>query len=313
MKMDISTLSKEDKIAYMVDERKKQRKPKKTAYFFIAPWYLAYIIFAIIPIGMSIYMSFMDWPVIGSPTFVGWDNFINIANDTRFHNSLWVTARFAIISVPLGMVTSFSVALIMSSKTKALNIYRTIYYLPAVVSGVAVGILWRWILNPRSGLINQFLAIFGINGPGWLSDPNWVMPSYILIGIWGAGAGMLTYLVALNEVPGDLHEAAQIQGAGYLRRIWNVVLPYIKPILYFNLVMGIIGAFRTFNLAFMLGGAGGQGDFVMLYIFRSAFTYFRMGYASAMSWVFLVIILIITLFVFKFTDFWKESQSREES
>ena len=120
--MDISTLSKEEKIAYMVDARKKQRKPRKTAYFFVAPWYLGYIIFAVIPIGMSIYMSFMDWPVIGSPTFVGWDNFVNIAGDRRFHNSLWVTARYAMIGVPLGLVTSFSVALIMASKTKALNL-----------------------------------------------------------------------------------------------------------------------------------------------------------------------------------------------
>lgn len=313
MKIDISGLTKEEKIAYFISERKKQRKTKKTAYFFIAPWYLAYLIFAVVPIGMSIYMSFMNWPVIGLPTFIGLDNFVNIVSDTRFHNSLLVTARYAVVAVPLGMLTAFSVALIMSSRTKALNLYRTIYYLPAVVSGVAIGIVWRWILDPRNGLINNFLAIFGIDGPGWLTDPNWVLPSYVMIAIWGAGAGMLTYLVALNEVPSDLHEAAQVQGAGYFRRILSVVLPYVRPILYYNLIMGIIGAFRMFNTAFMLGGAGDQGDFVMLYIFNTAFGYFRMGYASAMSWVFLIIILIITLFVFKFTDFWKESQSTEEN
>jgi len=310
---NISGLSKEEKIKYFVENHNKRKKKRKTPYFFVAPWYIAYLLFAVVPIGMSIYMSFMDWPVIGSPTFVGFDNFIDIFSDSRFHNSLWVTARYAIVAVPLGMVTSFSVALIMSSKTKGLNLYRTIYYLPAVVSGVAIGIVWRWILDPRNGLINSFLAIFGIDGPGWLTDPSWVLPSYVLIALWGAGAGMLTYLVALNEVPNDLHEAAGIQGAGYLRRIWNVVLPYIKPILYYNLIMGIIGAFRMFNTAFMLGGAGDQGQFVMLYIFDTAFRYFRMGYASAMSWVFLVIIMVITLFVFKFTDFWKEGQSNEES
>jgi len=310
---NISQLSKEEKIEYFVENHKKRKKKRKTPYFFVAPWYIAYLLFAVVPIGMSIYMSFMDWPVIGSPTFVGFDNFINIFSDSRFHNSLWVTARYAIVAVPLGMVTSFSVALIMSSKTKGLSLYRTIYYLPAVVSGVAIGIVWRWILDPRNGLINNFLAIFGVDGPGWLTDPSWVLPSYVLIALWGAGAGMLTYLVALNEVPSDLHEAAEIQGAGYLRRIWNVVLPYIKPILYYNLIMGIIGAFRMFNTAFMLGGAGNQGQFVMLYIFDTAFRYFRMGYASAMSWVFLVIIMVITLFVFKFTDFWKERGSNEES
>lgn len=309
---NLSKLSKEEKVSFLVEQRAKKKKKVSKGYFFIAPWYIAYLVFAIVPIGMSIYMSFMDWPVIGEPTFVGLDNFRAIPHDQRFINSLWVTVRFALISVPVGMIASFTVALIMSSKTKALGLYRTIYFLPAVVSGVAIGIVWRWILDPRNGLLNNFLNIFGIDGPGWLTDPYWVLPSYMLISLWGAGAGMLTYLVALNEVPNDLHEAASLQGARFFRRLLYITIPYIKPILYFNLIMGIIGAFKQFNVAFILGGAGNQGQFILLHIFETAFSHFRMGYASAMSWVFLLIILLITLLVFRFTDFWKYSQSNEE-
>ncbi len=309
----LSTLSKEEKVSFLVEQRAKKRKKKiSSGYFFIAPWYIAYLVFAVVPIGMSIYMSFMDWPVIGEPTFVGLDNFKNIFRDPKFIESLWVTARFAIVSIPLGMVASFTVALIMSSKTRGLNVYRTIYYLPAVVSGVAIGIVWRWILDPRNGLLNNFLRTFGIVGPGWLTDPNWVLPSYMLIGLWGAGAGMLTYLVALNEVPNDLHEAASLQGAKFFRRLFHITVPYIRPILYYNLIMGIIGAFKQFNIAYIVGGAGHQGRFILLYIYETAFGNFRMGYASAMSWVFLVIVLLVTMFVFRFTDFWKYSQSNEE-
>lgn len=309
---NLSKLSEEGKVSFLVKQRAQEKKKISKGYFFIAPWYIAYLVFSIVPIGMSIYMSFMNWPVIGEPTFVGLDNFKNIFQDQRFIDSLWVTVRFAILSVPLGMIASFTVALIMSSKTRGLNLYRTIYYLPAVVSGVAIGIVWRWILDPRNGLLNNFWSIFGIDGPGWLTDPDWVLPSYMLISLWGAGAGMLTYLVALNEVPNDLHEAASLQGAKFFRRLFYITIPYIRPILYYNLIMGIIGAFKQFNVAYIVGGAGNQGRFILLYIYETAFSNFRMGYASAMSWVFLVIVLLITMLVFRFTDFWKYSQSNEE-
>lgn len=308
--VDIKELNKEEKIEYLNTIKKK--KKISSAYFFILPWFLAYMLFALVPMGLSIYMSFMDWPVIGSPTYIGLDNFKNIFHDKSFLNSLIVTARYALLAVPLGMAASFTVALIMASKTKGLNFYRTVYYLPAVVSGVAVGIIWRWIFDPTNGLINNMLKIFGINGPGWLNDPNWVLPSYIIMSLWGAGAGMLTYLVSINEVPKDLHEAAEIQGAGYIRRIFMITIPYIRSILYYNLIMGIIGAFKKFNDAYILGGAGNQGQFVLLQIYDTAFKYFKMGYASAMSWIFLLIVLTITLIVFRFTDFWQYSQNNEE-
>ncbi|WP_077303056.1 carbohydrate ABC transporter permease [Virgibacillus pantothenticus] len=307
---NLKSLTTEEKIEELNKLKKKKRL--SPGYFFISPWFIAYALFALVPMLLSIYMSFMDWPVIGQPTFVGLENFKNIFHDKAFLNSLVVTARYALLAVPLGMVASFTVALIMASKTKALHFYRTVYYLPAVVSGVAVGIIWRWIFDPKNGLINNILAILGITGPGWLTDPNWVLPSYIIMSLWGAGAGMLTYLVSINEVPKDLHEAAEIQGAGFLKRIFLITIPYVRSILYYNLIMGIIGAFKKFNDAYILGGAGNQGQFVLLQIYDTAFNYFKMGYASAMSWIFLLIVLAITLVVFKFTDFWQYSQNNEE-
>lgn len=304
-------LSKSEKLEHL-NSLEPRKKKISQGYFFIAPWYISYFLFSLIPILLSIYMSFMDWPVIGKPTFVGFQNFKNVFLDESFRNSLFVTIRYAIISIPLGMVASFTVALIMASKTKGLNIYRTVYYLPAVVSGVAVGIIWRWILDPKNGLINNLLALIGIQGPGWLTDPKWVLPSYILMSLWGAGAGMLTYLVSINEVPKDLHEAASLQGAGMFKRIFLITIPTMKSILYYNLVMGIIGAFKKFNDAYILGGAGNQGEFILIHIYNTAFKYFKMGYASAMAWVFLFIVLGITLVVFRFTDFWKYSQDNEE-
>lgn len=309
---DLHEMDESEKIDYIANKERSRKKKISSGYFYIAPWFIAYLLFGLVPMGLSFVMSFMDWPVIGSPTYIGLDNFKALLVDSSFHKSLWVTIRFAIVSVPLGMVASFTIAMVMASQTKGLSVYRTIYYLPAVVSGVAIGIIWKWILDPTNGLINNMLQLVGIQGPGWLTDPQWVLPSYLFMGLWGAGAGMLTYLVSINEVPGDLHEAAEIQGAGFFKRILLVTIPYVKPILYYNLIMGIIGAFKKFNDAYILGGAGNEGQFIMLQIYDTAFEYFKMGYASAMSWVFLLIVLAITLLVFRFTDFWKYSQENEE-
>ncbi|APB30662.1 carbohydrate ABC transporter permease [Vagococcus teuberi] len=307
---NLKRLTREEKVVEL--NKVKKKKKLSPGYFFVAPWFISYFLFSLVPMLLSIYMSFTNWPVIGKPQFIGLQNFKDIFQDEAFFNSLIVTVKYAIVAVPLGMAASFTVALIMSSKTKGLNLYRTIYYLPAVVSGVAVGIIWRWIFDPKNGLINNLLALVGITGPGWLTDPNWVLPSYIIMSLWGAGAGMLTYLVSINEVPKDLHEAAEIQGANYFKRIFLITIPYVRSILYYNLIMGIIGAFKKFNDAYILGGAGNQGQFILLQIYDTAFKYFKMGYASAMSWIFLLIVLSITLVVFKFTDFWQYSQNNEE-
>lgn len=309
----LNSMNKEEKAEYLLKLNEKKKKKKiSEGYFYIAPWFVTFAVFSLVPIIMSFVMSFMDWPAIGTPKFIGLQNFKDILHDKYFLNSLIVTVKYALMSVPIGMIASFTIAMIMTSKLKGMSAYRTIYYLPAVVSGVAVGIIWRWILDPKNGLLNNLLAIFHIQGPAWLNDPNWVLPSYMLISLWGAGAGMLTYLVALNEVPKDLYESAKIQGANRFTTLFKITLPMMKPILYYNLIMGIIGAFKKFNDAYILGGAGNQGQFILLQIYDTAFKYFKMGYASAMSWIFLIIIMFITMLIFRFTDFWKYGNQSEE-
>lgn len=304
----------QDKKVSEILERSKKNKKKKLSpgYFYISPWFIFFAIFSLFPIVLSLYMSFTDWPIIGEPVWVGLDNYKGLLTDEKFMNSLWVTIRYGIISVPLTMAASFTVALVLNANIKGISFYRTVYYLPAVVSGVAVGVIWRWILDPRNGLVNNLLAIIGVQGPMWLNDPNWVLPSYLMIAMWGAGGGMLTYLVALKEVPKDLYESADMQGAGYFTKLVKITLPMMKPILYYNLVMGIIGAFKKFTDAYILGGAGNEAQYVMLYLYETAFNNFKMGYASAMSWILLIIILLTTLLVLRFTDFWKYSQKNVE-
>lgn len=305
-------MSKEEKIAEILAKNTQKKKKLSPGYFYVAPWFICFAIFALFPILLSLYMSFTDWPIIGSPTWVGIENYKNLFMDENFRTSLFVTIRYGIISVPLTMAASCTVALVLNTNIKGISFYRTVYYLPAVVSGVAIGVIWRWILDPQNGLINNLLRIFGIEGPLWLNDPNWVLPSYLMIAIWGAGGGMLTYLVALKEVPKDLYESADLQGAGYFIKLFKITLPMMKSMLYYNLIMGIIGAFKKFTDAYILGGAGNQGKYVLLYLYETAFNNFKMGYASAMSWGLLIIILLTTLLVIKFTDFWKYSQQNEE-
>ena len=276
---------------------------KYEGYLFILPWIIGIIIFFLWPIGYAIYISFTKWTIIGKPVWVGLSNYNKI---------LSVTVKFALFAIPLGIFASFTIAFILNSEIKGLSFYRTIYYLPAVVSGVAVALLWRWVLDPEYGLINSFLNIFGIHGPGWLSDPAWVMPSYILVALWGAGGGMITYLVGLKDIPRSLYESAEIDGAGFFTKLFRITIPLMSPIFFYNLVMGIIGAFRKFTDAYILGGAGNQGKFYLVYLYENAFKYFKMGYATALAWILFIIIFLLTLLVFKSSELWVYYESNEE-
>lgn len=277
---------------------------KYEGFFFILPWVLGFLIFTLIPILAALYIGFTDWNSLTTPHFIGLKNYIDLFKDENFLNSLKVTVRFAIISVPLGILSSMTLAALLNNKVRGISFFRTALYLPAVVSGVSVALLWRWLLDKDFGLINMILGKFGINGPGWLSDPNWVLPSYLLIAIWGAGGGMLTYLAGLQDIPQALYEAADIDGAGWFSKFKNITVPMLSPVIFYNLVMGIIGAFRKFNDAFIIGGAGNQGRFYMIYLYQNAFQYFKMGYATAMAWILFIIILLLTILVFKSSDFW---------
>lgn len=290
----------------------KKKINKYEGYLFILPWIIGILVFFIGPVGYAVYISFTKWSVIGDPVWVGLDNYIKIFHDEQFYNSLAVTVKYALFAIPLGIIASFTIAFILNSNIKGLSFYRTIYYLPAVVSGVAVALLWRWVLDPEYGLVNSLLANIGIQGPGWLSDPKWVLPSYILVAIWGAGGGMITYLVGLKDVPSSLYESAEIDGAGFFAKLFKITIPLMSPIFFYNLVMGIIGSFRKFTDAYILGGAGNQGKFYLVYLYENAFKYFKMGYATALAWILFIIILILTLVIFKSSDLWVYYEAGEE-
>lgn len=270
---------------------------KWAGYKFIAPWLIGLFLFTVFPMIFAAYISLTDWPILGAPKFIGLQNFQEIFADQDFYSSLFVTFRYAALAVPIGIVSSFSMAALMNVNIKGVPIYRTIYYLPAVVSGVAVAVIWRWILNPNYGIANMILGWFGIKGPNWLGDPKWVLPSYLLIAVWGAGAGILTYIVGLKDIPSELYEAARIDGAGFKDRMIRITIPLMTPILYYNLIMGIVAAFRKFTDAYIIGGAGNEGRFYMVYLYENAFSYYRMGYATALAWVLFVIILSLTLLI----------------
>jgi len=279
-------------------------KNGRAGYKFIAPWLIGTLLFTAFPMAFAAYISLTDWPILGSPRFIGLDNFKEIFSDEEFYQSLLVTVRYAILAVPLGILSSFTMAILMNFNIKGVPIYRTIYYLPAVVSGVAVAVIWRWILNPNYGIANMILGWLGLKGPNWLGDPKWVLPSYLIIAVWGAGGGILTYIVGLKDIPMELYEAARIDGAGFFARLRKITVPLMTPILYYNLIMGIVAAFRKFTDAYIIGGAGNEGRFYMVYLYENAFSYYRMGYATALAWVLFIIILSLTLLINKTSKKW---------
>ncbi len=273
-------------------------------FFFILPWVLGFVLFTLLPLLQALYLGFTDSNSITKPNFVGWANYIELFHDKNFLSSLSITVRFAVFSVPLGILSSMTLAALLNCKIKGVYLFRTILYLPAVVSGVSISLLWRWILDKDHGLLNMILAKFGVQGPGWLSDPNWVLPSYILIALWGAGGGMLTYLAGLQDIPRALYEAAELDGAGWFRKFTKITVPMLTPVIFYNLIMGIVGAFRKFSDAYIIGGAGNQGRFYMVYLYQNAFNFFKMGYATAMAWVLFLIIMVLSLIVFKSSSLW---------
>ncbi len=280
------------------------QKKQKVGFYFILPWLIGFVLFAAIPMVAAIVISLTDWSILGDANFVGLANFKELFQDPAFVNSIKVSMKYSLVAIPLGIVTSFTIAFVLTLGLKGEKQYRVIYYLPAIVSGVAIAIVWRWILDPNFGLINQVLKLINIKGPDWLGDPSWVMPSYWLMGVWGAGAGILTYIVGIKDIPKSLYESARISGVSKLRQTWKITIPLMSPILFYNLIMGIIGAFRKFSDAWIIGGAGQQGEFVMVYIYKNAFTFYRMGYATAAAWVLFAIIMAFTGISFLTKKYW---------
>jgi len=293
------------------------RREAVRAYVFVSPWIIGFIVFTAGPMIASAYFSLTEYNVITSPRFIGLGNWVLMfTQDPLFWHSLKVTLTYAIVALPLGMVFGLALALLLNAKVPGLAVWRTIFYMPSVVSGVAVSVLWSYIFNPRFGIINWILSWFGIKGPGWLSNPDWALPALIIMSLWSVGGGMIIYLAGLQGIPTVLYEAATIDGANKLQQFWRITLPLITPVIFYNLVTGIIGTFQYFTQAYVMtnGGPANATLFYNLYLYRNTFRYGRLGFGSAMAWFLLFIVLVMTLLVFRSSAAWVyyEGELRKE-
>ena len=283
------------------------RREAFSAYALISPWIVGFLIWTAGPMLASLFLSFTEYNVVSPLHWLGGANYISaFASDPLFWQSLKVTFAYAAMSLPAGLAVGLAVALLLNLSVPALSVWRAIYYLPSVISGVAVAVLWQYAFNPRFGVLNWALSLVGIKGPGWLADPRWALPSLAIMSLWGAGGGMVLYLAALQSVPTALYDAAKVDGANAWQRLRYVTLPMISPVIFFNLVMGTIGTFQYFTNAYVMtqGGPINATLFFNLYLYNNAFHYFRMGYASALAWILFVIILLLTLLIFRSSSVW---------
>jgi multiple sugar transport system permease protein len=271
----------------------------KAAYLFLAPWFLGLLLITIGPIAASAYLSFTDYSLIGAPEWIGWDNFTRMADDPRFWSALGVTFTYVFVSVPLQLIFALALALVLDKGVRGLSVYRSVYYLPSLLGGsVAVAILWRQVFG-TNGLINSLLTSLGFTDlPGWVSTPDFALGTLIVLNVWTFGAPMVIFLAGLRQIPRMYYEAAEVDGASKLRQFRHVTLPLLSPIIFFNLVLQIIGAFQTFTQSFIVSaGTGGPADstlFYTLYLYQRGFGNFDMGYASALAWVLLIIVAVLT-------------------
>jgi multiple sugar transport system permease protein len=278
-------------------------------YIFIAPWLLGFIIFTAGPILASSYLSFthndpVNWP----PKWVGMANYDLLIHDALFYKSLLVTGEYVALEVPLSIVFAIIIGLLLNQKIPGLSVWRTIYYLPAITPAVGTTLMWGWVFQPSFGLLNGTLySLFHIIGPKWLVQPELVIPTFVIMGLWQFGGAMLIYLAAIQNVPTALYEAAKIDGANVVQQALHVTVPAITPVIFFNLILGIIAASQTFTPAYILTQGGPQyaSYFYVFNIYQNAFTYIsNMGYADALSWVLFITMLILTLGAFKSSHFW---------
>lgn len=281
---------------------------RNVAYFvFLSPWLVGFVLWIGGPLIASMYMSLTQYDMLTPPKWIGLDNYVQLFNDDLFWQALKVTCIYTFFGVPLMMVTSLGLAVLLNQKVPGLSIFRTIFYLPTVTTGVAIALLWVWLLQPDFGLINSMLyQFFGIRGPQWLYDEQWVLPALIMKSLWGVGAAMLIYLAGLQSIPTHLYEAAEIDGAHAVRRFWHISLPMLTPVILFNLVMGIIGSFQVFTDAYVMtkGGPNYASYFYVYYLYQNAFQFFRMGFASAQAWILFLIILVFTAITMRSSSLW---------
>ena len=291
----------------MAKTKKYNMKKEETISFWVSvsPWVIGFSAFTLGPMLFSFYYSMTDWDLFNAPVYVGFKNYIDAFNDDIFILAISNTLRYAFIAVPLSMILSIFMAYMLTLPIKKITIFRTIFYLPALVPIVASTMIFELLLAPN-GYINSFLSFFGIQGPAWLLNTEYVIYSFVFIAIWGVGSTMVLMLSAIKGISQDLYEAAMIDGAKRFTIFIKIVLPMISPVIFFNLIMGVIGSLQTFSQVYIMtgGGPGNSSMMIVPYLYRQAFDYFDMGYASALAWILFVIVLLFTAVVFKFSNFW---------
>lgn len=287
---------------------KKNVKEGIAGYLFLLPWLIGFFCLTLIPMVASLFFSFTQYDMLTPAIPVGIKNYVSLFEDARFINSLKVTFKYVIVSVPLQLAFALLIALMLKKNRRGVKVYRAMYYLPSLFGGsVAVSILWRQLFN-KEGVFNQILAAFGVEGKNWIATPSSALNTLIVLAVWQFGASMVIFLASLKQIPEDYYEEATLDGAGRVAQFFKITLPLLTPMVFFNIVMQVINAFQSFNSAYIISnGTGGPLDstlFYSLYLYIKAFNHFQMGYASAMAWILLVIIAAVTGLMFLFAKFW---------
>jgi multiple sugar transport system permease protein len=278
---------------------------------FLSPWLVGFFCFTLLPLVLSFYYSLCRFTLLQPPKFIGLDNYTTLARDQLFWLAIRNTFAYAAIAIPSGLLVSLGLAMLLNVKIPAQSIWRAIIFLPSLVPTVASAMLWMWLLNSKLGLINVGLSKIGINGPAWLASPRWALPALAFMSVWGVGNAVVIYLAGLQDVPRELYEAAELDGASIFARMRHVTLPVLSPVIFFNLVIAIIGLMQVFDIPYIMTGGGPAHStyFISMYLYDNAFVYLHMGYASAMAWVMLLIVLILTAAAFWTSNRWVHYQN----
>lgn len=292
---------------------KMRKREALSCYLFISPAILGLLLFSIGPMIASLVLSFTNYNLLAAPKWAGLENYQRLINDPLFWKSLKVTMHYGLFTVPGTMILGLIAAILLNTRIPAMGFFRSLYYLPSVIGGVAVARVWAMIYNPEVGFLNQILALFGVDGPGWLTDEKWAIWSLIFMGIWSFGGTMLIYLAGLQSIPKELYEAAAVDGASTFRRHLYVTIPMLSGVTFFNLVMGVISSLQVFAEPFVLTQGTGRPNnstlLLPLYLYQNAFGYLKMGYASAIAWAVFLITIALTALIFRSLPMWVHTEA----
>ncbi len=293
---------------------KPKTKENFTGLIFALPWLIGFAVFTLYPIILSLYYSFTEFSILKPPRWVGLENYVELLRDENFYKSVWNTLYMTVLGVPLNIMIGLILAVLVSKRLWGQSVFKVIYFIPSIIPAVATAILWRWLLSPEYGLINNILGKFGLYQPAWFLDPVWTKPGLLLMGIWGTGGIMVIFLAALKDVPKVFYEAAEIDGANGFQKFFFITIPAISPVIFFQVIITLISFLQYFTQAYIMTisghysmGAGGPQNsmlFYSMYLYYNAFQYLKMGKAAAMAWLLFLFTCLITWLVFKTSTKW---------